>query len=156
MNGPPFHDLDDEFQKWFDGDNVSLEEWITSAGSLADLAAYGAIFWPEFVEYDGCVFRADFSEPFYRARLLENGGDKQAAEALINHKHILDIFGKPDARGKLPSRELVIYAGRLLRDIWQTKLNHDFPNRRIVVEFFPENPESLIDYQLTFYQEHTG
>ena len=153
MNGPPFRDLDDEFQRWFGGDDVSLYEWITCAGSLADLAAYGRIIWPDFVEHGGRIFKAGFSEPVYHETLLRNEGDEEAAQAFVNHKHVLDLFGRPDARGKAPSQELVIYVGRLLRDIWQAKLGHDFPNRRIIVEFFPERSENLDDYQLTFYEK---
>jgi hypothetical protein len=154
MSRPPFRDLDAEFGRWFRASDMSLEDWIKCAGSLADLAAYGRIIWPDFVEHDGRVFKVDFSEPFYHETLLENGGDKEAAQALINHQHVLDLFGRPDARGKAPSQELVIYVGHLLQEIWQTKLNRDFPSRRVIVEFFPEHSENLDDYELTFYEQH--
>ena len=45
-----------------------------------------------------------------------------------------------------------MYLGRLLREVWAAKLARDFPDRRFVVSFPEEFCESLIDYEVSFYQ----
>jgi hypothetical protein len=66
----------------------------------------------------------------------------------MNHQHVLQLFGT-----ELPTRELVLYVGRLMKETWQTKPNRDFPTRRITVSFPEEDDLELIDYEITFFQE---
>ncbi len=40
-----------------------------------------------------------------------------------------------------------------MKEIWQTKLNSDFPGRKITVNFLEEDFEGITEYQITFYQE---
>ena len=61
--------------------------------------------------------------------------------------HILDLFA-----GSKPSREQVLYFGRLLREVWAAKLAREFPDRRFVVSFPEEGCESLLDFEVSFYQ----
>jgi hypothetical protein len=106
------------------------------------------LFWPNFTEHDGCVFFAGFSEDSYRGFMQHTGGNRQAVEAVMNHWHILDLFP-----GSRPAREQVVYFGRLLREVWASKLASEFPHRRFVVSF-PEEPfEDFLDYEVTFFTE---
>ena len=93
------------------------------------------------------MFFAGVSEAGYRGFMQQTGGDKRAVEAVLNHRHILDLFS-----GSQPTREQVVYLGRLLQEVWAAKLARDFPDRRIVVSFPEEGCESLLDYEVTFYQ----
>jgi hypothetical protein len=68
---------------------------------------------------------------------------------VLNHVHIADLF--PSA-GTSVSEEQILHLGRKLREIWKTKLKHDFPNRRITVSFREENCDDLLDYQITVFQ----
>jgi hypothetical protein len=48
----------------------------------------------------------------------------------------------------------VLFIGRKLKEIWGCKLKSDFPQRNFVVSF-PEQPaEDLLDYEVTFFQDH--
>jgi hypothetical protein len=107
------------------------------------------ILWPNFVEHDGCIFLGDsVDEPNYKAFLKQANGDKRTVEATMNHQHVLHLFA-----AELPTRDLVLYIGRLMKEIWQVKLSREFPNRRITV-FFPERDDlELIEYEITFFQE---
>ena len=40
-----------------------------------------------------------------------------------------------------------------MKEIWQTKLNSDFPGGKITVNFLEEDSEDITEYQITFYQE---
>jgi hypothetical protein len=55
------------------------------------LAAYQKLFWPDFVEHDDCVFLA-LDEAIYRQWLQQTGGDKRKVEAVMNHRHIIDLL----------------------------------------------------------------
>ena len=43
--------------------------------------------------------------------------------------------------------------GRLLRQMWECKLQRDFPERQVVFRFLEEDCEDLLDYEITFFQE---
>jgi hypothetical protein len=146
----PLTDLVAETRQWNDGRGIDLESWIACVGNFEHAIAYGELFWPDFAEHDGCVFFARFSEESYRGFLQQTGGNRQAVEAVMNHRHILDLFCRPDLK---PTREQVIYLGRLLKDAWAAKLQRDFPGKRFVVSFPEEASEDLLDYEVTFFQE---
>jgi hypothetical protein len=38
-------------------------------------------------------------------------------------------------------------------EIWQTKLSHDFPGRKITVTFPEDALKDILEYQITFFQE---
>jgi len=90
-------------------------------------------------------------EDNYRAFLRQTDGDKTRVEAVINHEHVLDLFSR--SHHETPTREVLVYIGRLMKGIWQTKLNASFPGRQITVKSIEEEIEDPVDYQITFYQE---
>jgi hypothetical protein len=128
-----------------------IDQWIGIEGNHEHLVGYGRIFWPDFLEHDGCIFwRNRFTEENYKGFMAQTKGNKTAVEAVMNHEHILDIFPNPPNK---PSREIVLYVGRLLKEIWQAKLDREFPGRRIKVSFPEEFSEDLLYYEITFFQE---
>lgn len=140
-----------ELKAWNNGAGINIDSWIGCEGNYEHLVGYGSLFWPEFLEHDDCVFFADrFTRENYDAFLKQTKGDKRAVEVVMNHTHILDIFGNAQPK---PNREMVLYVGRLLKDVWQTKLNRDFPKRNIKVSFPEEYEEDLLSYEVSFFQE---
>lgn len=154
MNGVPesdFTKLIPELQKWSSGGkSITAEEWIRTVGNYEHLVAYAQILWPDFVEHDDCVLLAGFTEDGYNGFMTRTKGHKSSVEAVINHRHILDLFCNADPK---PTREMILYVGRLLKNSWQAKLDRDFPNRKIRVSFPEEHSEDLLQYELTFFQE---
>jgi hypothetical protein len=53
-------------------------------------------------------------------------GTKRAVEAVMNHRHILDLF--PNVTRE-PSEEAIVHLGRVLKDTWSCKLRRDLPER---------------------------
>jgi hypothetical protein len=144
-------DLDD----WDAHNNCEMgpDGWLAGMGSFNYAVAFSSLFWPEFVVYDNCVFFAPFREHDVQnySRLPHTSDeDKCRTEVTLNHKHLLDFFPNEEAK---PTREQVIYLGRILKDMWQLKLNRDFPDRVIVVSFPEDYSEDLMDYEITFWQE---
>jgi hypothetical protein len=107
----------------------------------------GRLFWPDFVEHDGCILFANFNQESYEGFMKQTGGNKKAVEAVMNHEHLSDLFPNNE-----PTERQVIYLGRLLKDIWQTKLKRDFPAQQISVEFYEQDCKYPEDFQITFYQ----
>ena len=142
-------DLVAESREWNKGRGITLESWIGYVGNFEHAIGYGELFWPEFTEYDGCVLFAGFSEKSYRGFMQQTGGNRQAVEAVMNHRHILDLFCGPALQ---PTREQLVYLGRLLKEMWTAKLQRDFPGRRIAISF-PDEPCDDLDYEITFFQE---
>jgi hypothetical protein len=146
-----FTKLIPELKNWKAGGKViNPEEWISAIGNYEHLVAYSRILWPDFVEHDDCVFRAGVTDEIYSGFMAKTKGDKTSVEAVMNHRHVLDLFCTADPE---PTREVVLYVGRLLRDTWQAKLNRDFPGRKIRVSFPEDYCEDLLQYELTFFQE---
>ncbi|MBC8108870.1 MAG: hypothetical protein H7Z14_19960 [Anaerolineae bacterium] len=138
-----------ELQAWNNGHGISVEAWIGCVGRSELAIGYGRLFWPEFVEHDGCVLFAGFSSDSFRAFMEQRDGNRRDVEIVMNHRHVSDYFSRA---GGSATAEQLIYLGRLLRDIWQTKLAHDFPDRSFVVHFADGPFEDLNDYEVTFWQ----
>jgi hypothetical protein len=150
LSDVPLADLIPQTREWNDGRGIDLRSWIGCVGSFEHAIGYGELFWPDFAEHDGCVFFAGFSEESYRGFKQQTGGNRQAVEAVMNHRHILDLFSNPDLA---PQREQVVYLGRLLKEMWAAKLQRDFPAKRFAVSFPEEPSEDLLVYVVTFFQE---
>jgi len=149
QHGDDFKDLIPQLRSHWATDDI--DQWISIEGNYEHLVGYGRIFWPDFMEHDGCIFwKHRFTEENYKSFMVQTKGDKTAVEAVMNHEHILDIFSNPPNK---PSREIVLYIGRLLKEIWQVKLDREFPGRQIKVSFPEEFSEDLLHYEVTFFQE---
>ena len=147
LSDVPMADLVPETRDWNDGSGVSIAVWIGCIGSIDHAIGYGELFWPEFVELDGRVFFAGVTEDGYGGFMQQTGEDKRAVEAVLNHRHVLDLFS-----GAEPTREQLVYLGRLLREMWAAKLASDFPARQFVVSFPEDECDCLLDYEVSFYQ----
>ena len=151
-----FSELIPELKNWNrGGKRIDLETWIGCEGDHKHLIGYARILWPDFVEHDGCIFLGasldDADEANYQAWLAQTKGDKKRVEAVMNHQHIVDLFSR--SHHEPPTREVIVYIGRVMKDILQAKLNRDFPDRKVTVVFAEDGVDDLVDYQITFFQE---
>ena len=68
----------------------------------------------------------------------------------MNHLHIADLhqYGCEDA-----SPEKFRRLGHILKEIYETKLQRDFPDRPCQVSFdLPDDKDQLMEYEITFWQ----
>jgi hypothetical protein len=140
----------EELGAWNNGAGIELESWIGCEGRFALAVGYATLFWPEFVEFDGYILRKGFSETSLRGFESQPGATRKGTEWVMNHLHISDThaYGCSDA-----SRDKIMLLGTTLKDIYETKLRALFPTRPCIVEFHvPEDPEHLVEYQLSFWQ----
>lgn len=146
-----FNKLIPELKDWNNGKGIDVQAWIECVGSFQKAIGYSTMFWPEFVEIEGCIVRAGVPEENVRRWLKQCDGNPRCAEATINHVHLdgLHHIGCEDM-----SPERVAYLGRVLREIYDCKLRRDFPDKRFVVTLDePDNKADVENYILTFYQE---
>jgi hypothetical protein len=80
-----------ELAQWNNGAGIDLESWIGCEGRFALAVGYSAIFWPEFVEFDGYVLRKGFAESALRGFEKHKGSTRKGVERVMNRLHIADI-----------------------------------------------------------------
>jgi hypothetical protein len=139
-----------ELGAWNNGSGIDLESWIGCEGRFSLAVGYAAVFWPEFVEFDGYILRRGFSEESLRGFESRARADRKGTEWLMNHLHIADIHhsGCPDL-----TKDKIVVLGAVLREIYEAKLRYVFPERPCTVEFsVPADSEDLMEYQLSFWQ----
>jgi hypothetical protein len=145
---PDFTQMIPELQSWNEGKGIDVETWIRFVGCFEHAVGYAVLFWPEFTIHDGCIMFADFTVESYDTWMEHTSNQRGQVELVMNHRHVLDLFCGD--KSEVP-RELVLYLGRLLRDMWACKIKGDFPERDIVVSFPDKHCEDLLDYELTIY-----
>lgn len=140
-----------ELAAWNNGAGIDLESWVGCEGRFSLAVGYAAIFWPEFVEFEGYILRKGFSESSLRGFELQEGTNRKAVEWLMNHFHLDGIqhIGCPDI-----SKDKLALLGKVLKEIYEVKLQWQFPHRPCIVEFHvPVEKERLTEYQISFWQK---
>jgi hypothetical protein len=139
-----------ELLAWNNGAGIDLESWIYCEGSFSLAVGYASIFWPEFVEFEGYILRKGFSEASLRTYEERESSSRKSIEWVMNHLHIADRhIDRKDA-----SKDKIFLLGSVLKEIYQAKLQWQFPDRPCIVEFFiPDDPEDLVQYQISFWQQ---
>jgi hypothetical protein len=139
-------DLLPELADWNEGQGTKALDHLYAIATSDNAVAYAALFWPEFVEFEGYVLQKGFNETNLRG--WEAGGDRprRTIEAAVNYLGIGDLFMKEEETDLLYPR--VVHLGRVLLETYRAKLALDFPDRRFEVSLIVEDDE----YALTFFQ----
>ena len=143
---PDFEQLIPELRQW----EVDIGSWMGLVGRFDLAIGYGHFFWPGFKIHQDCVLFADCPIESFDEWMQHTDGDRSAVESVLNHRHIYGLFSNSQS---VPTRQALVYLGRLLQDMWSCKLARDFPGRAIVVSFNEDFRESLLDYQITFFHK---
>lgn len=109
---------------------------------------YSSLFWPEFVEFEGCLLWDDASPESFFGWMKSTGENRTAVEKVMNHVHITDFFFSAPEE---PTNEQIDYFGALLKDMWSLKLRRDFPDLEVQVEFWWDDREASDTAQITVY-----
>jgi hypothetical protein len=139
-----------ELAAWNNGNGIDLESWIGCEGKFSLAVGYASIFWPAFTLFEGYILPAGFTEDALRG-FERNGRNRKSVEWVMNHLHIADIQhgGCPDI-----SKDKMLVLGNVLKEIYEAKLQWQFPDRPCTVEFsIPDDPDDLVEYQVSFWQK---
>jgi hypothetical protein len=139
-----------ELARWNDGNGIDLAAWGFAIGRFDHAIAYLQAFWPDFVEYDDCIFRYKPSPTTYSDWMQSLDGDRQRVESVMNHFHILDMFNSQEFE---PNEHVARHLAAILKDMWSCKLMRDFPERHFSVEVYDSETDDLLGYEITFYQD---
>jgi hypothetical protein len=145
-----FTELIPELSQWNNGHGIGVQGWLSAMGTYDLTIAFSNLFWPEFFVYDDCIFREDISKKNYLEWRNSTNGNKTAIESVLNHLHIIDLFPNVDTTVTI---DQIVFIGKKLKDMWQAKLNLDFPDRKITVVFDEINHDDIEGYEITFFQE---
>ena len=103
--------------------------------SSAGIARAAALFWPDWVEVDGCVLRADVADAKNVRRWLSvQGGSVQQVEWALNHVHLYDEVEEGWEEPPQLLNERLLEVARRLADAWRASLAAAFPERTFDVE----------------------
>jgi hypothetical protein len=140
-----------ELPVWNGGKGISLDDWANCTATPEQLIGASRILWPEFIEYDGCVFdAARFGAPNYEAWFKSTKGNRGAIERVVNHVHIVDLFGSDEVQ---PSYAQVVYLENVIAQMLRAKLALDFPGRHFTVSIASTTEQDdLTDHEVTFWQ----
>lgn len=136
-----------ELLSWNGGLGISLGTWVQTKGNFSLAVGYAGIFWPEFVQFEGYILRAGFSEEALRGFEHQTGSNRRGVEWVMNHTHCCDLHLNCSDR----TEDKLIVLGNTLREIYQAKLQWQFPERPCTVEFLVAK-ELSEDHQLSFWQ----
>lgn len=142
-----------DIKNWNNGHGIDLESWAGYMGTMELAIAFGELFWPDFFEYRSCIFRGSgltkTDNQRFERTLQSLNGNLASMEGLRNHIHVWDIFPRA-AEDPQPTREQCLYLARLLREMWETKLNREFSQRKFHVVVNEDDEEG--DFQVTFFE----
>jgi hypothetical protein len=110
--------------------------------TLEDIFSFKELYWPSFIQKDGCIFlKEQFTEEEYDRLLTENDNP----EYWINLYPIDDLFSEIS-----DGEEKSIILVKALAEIWGAKLKNDYPDMNFTIECLLN--QEYGDCGLTFYQ----
>lgn len=112
-------------------------------------ALFGTLFWPEFVEVQGCILLAEHYRPKAFAQWQQQyAGQRSAVEGVVNHTHLYDLFPQAEGDDVLATYEQL--ASTMLR-CWEAALTARFPAKHF--RFSYETEPLAYGPTLTFWQD---
>ena len=139
-----------ELANWSFPAGTELESWVECMGNFSLAVGYATLFWPKFSAIGEYIFRGE--PPAENIAGFENqaASTPKSVEAVLNHLHLADI---QHAFCEDSSKDKLIHLGLILKEIYEAKLAREFPGRPCTVElYYPDDPEYLWGYQITFWQ----
>ena len=114
----------------FGGRPFDPRNFLSETTTVAEASSVLMIVFPELVEYrEGVFLKFAFSPANVDVWLNELGDDVSAAEAVVNHVHLWDVFSPNEEREYAALSE---FAHRMAQ-IWRACLRETFPNRQFEV-----------------------
>ena len=139
------------FYAEYDTTNFSVLDFVAAFGSPLEAAAYSKLFWPDFVELEGMVFRDcviedELDKERVGHALQQCGGDLGEVERSFNLTEIPSgVFGK---RSGETSEAVDLQLANTLGEMWRARLAIVFPDREFIVDVGADpNDEPTVTFQ---------
>lgn len=141
-----------------DATQFSVLDFLGPIGSPLHALMYARLFWPDFVELDGMVFRQevmadDLDYANARRMLSDVGGDREQLEKILNLTEIPSaIFSKAVLESTDEEDRML---AKYLCEMWSARLAQVFPDRSFLVELVePEDTGGEIG--VVFFQPRSN
>lgn len=109
----------------------TTQNYIESKGSFELSIAFARLFWPELVERNGCILRADvLNEADFERWWRETAGDITAVERVLNQLHVETLV--PSDSTEL-DESVYRYLATILVETWSARVKVLYPDREFVV-----------------------
>lgn len=151
MNDQEYQNLIPELKTVNEGKPLPIEIWLEWIGEYTHAIAYLTLFWPEFIEYEGCVFIGREPPETYQEWKEKFKGNVKSIEEMLNHHHLFDVFGL-----KQGTPEQILFLGRKLKELWFLKLTRDYPDKKFIVELDKKFDQETDNPEITFYQKDSS
>lgn len=131
-----------ELPDWNAGRGIEIMDWLGCMGSFEVAIGYTELFWPHFTEREGCIIRTtELPQGTLQTLLAQTDGDISHAESVLNEIGLYDLHTgtviqsgeKVEQARPEPTWEQLVYLGERMCEMWQAKLDRDFPERSFVV-----------------------
>lgn len=133
--------------EWSNNGNVQLELYAEFNTNKDILISHIKFLWPDFVVYEGKVFRDGFNIENYKRWKKKYNNNVEEIERVMNHIHLQEglLQNLPES---LSDKNLE-YVSSMLVKMWKAALSSQFPNRSF--EVIGDKQENG-DYLITFWQ----
>lgn len=126
-------------KRWLSETSESVWGLLGTKGGAELAIAFSSLYWPEFVEVEGCVLlRERYSPSRFQDWWKELAGDRSRIEGVVNHVHLWDLF---DLDGTSVPDEAVQDLAQVLGLTWRCALQHRFPERDFEVNVVLDDSE---------------
>ena len=127
---PIFQSYKEENESWIpDFDTWS---YLNLRADFDLAAAFAKMFWPDFIEIDGCVIlQSNYSAEAFAEWMERYDGDGRAVESMLNHVHISDLFLN-SPRDVTYSEALLEFLAHALMFGWKQALQDKYPDKHFI------------------------
>jgi hypothetical protein len=140
----------EELGAWDAGAGIPLETWIECEGNYKLAIGYAAMFWPKFEAVDKYILVEGCSKESIASFENRENSSPKLVEWILNHFHLADLHNQDSYD---VSADKLIFLGNVIKEMWEAKLQWQFPDRPCTVEFYvPDDPEDIGEYQVAFWQ----
>ena len=133
---------------------IDVENWLYNKGDYDLFIASGAVYWPDFIEYRGCILRDSITNNHVLnyERLTSSGPvERGYVEERLNRLEISDIILTTEE--DTISKKQALHIGRTLAQMWKAKLAIDFPDIEFCVSLVEHAEDDISDLEITFCQD---
>ncbi len=126
------------------GGGVDYLNYVKAHGDLGMLVAFSRIFWPRFVEAEGCVLwdRA-YEESNFQAWRKSLSGDVRKIEATLNQLRVWQIVDSDDVE---EDRRAQAYFAECVAKTWGAALSAAFPRRSFDVRVIGSEDGPIVTF----------
>ncbi|MEU4652770.1 hypothetical protein AB0G32_02270 [Streptomyces sp. NPDC023723] len=129
-------------QEW--GGDVDYLDYVKSRGDMGMVVAFSRIFWPRFVEVEGCVlWDRVYEESNFAAWRESLSGDMPKIEATLNQLRVWQIVDPGDGEEEWRAQR---YFAECVAKTWSAALSAEFPHRHFEVRVIDTEDGPIVTF----------